>query len=42
MRNLKILLLRCHGVRPGVRAVAVVGHVAAGDGVAVGGEDAGV
>ena len=32
----------CHGVRPCVRAVAVVGHGAAGDGVAVGGEDAGV
>ena len=33
---------RCHGVCPGVRAVRVVGHVAAGDGIARGGEDAGV
>ena len=36
------LLRRCHGVRPRVRAGAVVGHVAAGDGVARGGEGAGV
>jgi len=32
----------CHGVRPCVRAVRVVGACAAGDGVARGGEDAGV
>lgn len=36
------LWVRHHGVRPRVRAVAVVRHVAAGDGVARGGEVAGV
>ena len=35
-------LFCCHGVRTCVRAVAVVDHAAACDGVAVGGKDAGV